>query len=283
MEIKSLQHVPVEAVHQAFLDAFSDYAVPMNLSLERFQEMMRLRDLNLAYSLGAFDGDRLVSFIICGYRTDHGQGVCYDGGTGTLPDYRRKGLGNRLLSELIPFLKEKGVSEFVLEVLTENAPAVDLYQKHGFKAVRRLACVECPKTDLAPAPILSYQLTDDPVHFAALDPAPFMTYKPSWQNEKVSILNDLFAFSYIALWDQGVPVAYGLIHKTKGDIPQLGVLHSHKGKGIELQLLHALSKETASERLVALNVEENSYLLEQMETAGFRTYVTQFEMKRAIL
>lgn len=282
MQIKSLEHVPVETLYQAFLEAFSDYSVPMNLPLARFQEMMRLRDLNPAYSLGAFDGDRLVSFIICGYRVQNGEGVCYDGGTGTIPDYRRKGLGGRLLSELLPYLKERDVARFVLEVMTDNTPAVDLYQKHGFKPLRRMACVECPKSALVEATIVPYDVTDDPAHYLDLDADPYMTFKPSWQNEKASILNGLSAFSYVALWDNGVPVAYGLIHKTSGDMPQLGVLKSHVGKGVELMLMNELKKRTNSERLYALNVDENGYMEERMLAAGFKTYVTQFEMEMTI-
>lgn len=282
MLIKPLHQLPIETIHEAFVEAFSDYSVPMDLPLERFKEMMRLRDLEPEYSLGAFDDDRLVSFIICGFRTQKGEGICYDGGTGTLPDYRRKGLGNRLLSELIPFLKERGVARFVLEVMTDNTPAIDLYQKHGFESMRRMACVECQKTDLAPTSISSYTVTDDPAHFVGLDPAPFMTFEPSWQNEKVSVMNGLSAFSYVALWDNSVPVAYGLIHKTRGDMPQLGVLESHAGKGLELQLLNELKKRTSSERMYALNVEEKGYMLEQMQAAGFTTFVTQFEMKKTI-
>jgi ribosomal-protein-alanine N-acetyltransferase len=50
---------------------------------------------------------------------------------------RRRGIGYRLLSELINVLKAKECSEVLLEVRVSNAVAQALYQKLGFQEVRR--------------------------------------------------------------------------------------------------------------------------------------------------
>lgn len=49
------------------------------------------------------------------------------------PDYRRMGVGERLLKETVKNLKRLGVSRVVLEVRVDNEPAVSLYRKMGFK------------------------------------------------------------------------------------------------------------------------------------------------------
>jgi len=55
------------------------------------------------------------------------------------PEYRRRGIGTKLMKEAIKKLKEVyGVKEVYLEVRVSNEPAIRLYEKLGFKKVRRL-------------------------------------------------------------------------------------------------------------------------------------------------
>lgn len=54
---------------------------------------------------------------------------------GTLPEYRRKGIAEKLLGELIRKMKVKGASVCFLEVKSTNVPARELYRKSGFEDV----------------------------------------------------------------------------------------------------------------------------------------------------
>ncbi len=145
LQIKVLTGTPVEKIHEAFTDAFSEYEVRIDMPLEKLVEMMKTRDLNPDFSVGCFDGDLLVGFILTGYREIAGQKVCYDGGTGVIKAYQRKGIGEMMLKELLQFLKGKGISRFVLEVLENNTPAINLYEKYGFVKTRKLHCFEIEK------------------------------------------------------------------------------------------------------------------------------------------
>lgn len=51
------------------------------------------------------------------------------------PEYRRKGIGNALITELISVLREKSVCSLSLEVRKSNEPAILLYTKLGFLQV----------------------------------------------------------------------------------------------------------------------------------------------------
>ena len=51
------------------------------------------------------------------------------------PDYRRKGIGEQLITELIARLKENAVTCLTLEVRDSNDSAISLYQKLGFLEV----------------------------------------------------------------------------------------------------------------------------------------------------
>lgn len=63
------------------------------------------------------------------------------------PDYRRQGVADALLSALIGFGREH-LSVLMLEVRASNAPAIALYEKHGFTPVgRRKNYYGAPKED----------------------------------------------------------------------------------------------------------------------------------------
>ena len=50
-----------------------------------------------------------------------------------LPSYRGRGIGSRLLDELISQLAATGVHDLVLGVLPGNTAAIRLYQRYGFQ------------------------------------------------------------------------------------------------------------------------------------------------------
>jgi GNAT superfamily N-acetyltransferase len=52
------------------------------------------------------------------------------------PAYRKKGIGTRLIKEGIKTIKKKGIKNIRLSVLSENAEAVQFYEKFGFKVYR---------------------------------------------------------------------------------------------------------------------------------------------------
>lgn len=50
-----------------------------------------------------------------------------------LPEYRGKGLGEKLLKNMIDHCKEKGIETMTLEVRVSNIAAQSLYKKFGFQ------------------------------------------------------------------------------------------------------------------------------------------------------
>ena len=64
------------------------------------------------------------------------------------PDWRRRGIGEILIEQLIVELKRRGSSSLSLEVRSSNAPAITLYEKLGFRQVgRRPNYYRNPKED----------------------------------------------------------------------------------------------------------------------------------------
>lgn len=64
------------------------------------------------------------------------------------PMKRKHGIGDKLIKELILQAKEKGISQVVLEVRVSNIPAINLYEKNGFKMCGvRKGFYDFPKED----------------------------------------------------------------------------------------------------------------------------------------
>ncbi len=63
-------------------------------------------------------------------------------------NYRRRGIGEALVKELVALLKKSGIRCLTLEVRAGNEPAVTLYEKLGFVQVgRRPGYYQKPKED----------------------------------------------------------------------------------------------------------------------------------------
>lgn len=277
-KIRNLSGTSVEKIHEAFCDAFSEYEVKLDMPLEKLVEMMKTRDLNPAFSVGCFDGDLLVGFILTGYREINRLKVCYDGGTGVIKEFQRKGIGELMLKELLINLKKKQVVRFVLEVLENNAPAIKLYEKYGFVKTRKLECFEIAKHELRPVPNRGFGITVTNPATLIQNEELYRLYPPTWQNEIQSVLNVSENYTCISLFCTGKMLGYGFIHKTKGDIPQIGILNEWKHWGLESHLIAELAKHTESEKIIVLNVEADNYLGETLRKMGFRNSVNQWEM-----
>ncbi|NUQ01580.1 MAG: GNAT family N-acetyltransferase, partial [Armatimonadetes bacterium] len=60
------------------------------------------------------------------------------GGFGVRPDFRRRGLGKRLLHGTAEALRQAGAKVWRLEVVQHNRGAVDAYRAAGFRSIRDL-------------------------------------------------------------------------------------------------------------------------------------------------
>jgi aminocarboxymuconate-semialdehyde decarboxylase len=127
------------SLYACFLAAFSDYEVDMRMSHEEFRLRLMRDGVRLEMSAGAFDGERMIGFCINGIDEWREKTTAYDAGTGVIPAYRGRGVAKELFAFLEVKLKETGVAQYLLEVLTSNVPAATLYRKLGFVDTRRLA------------------------------------------------------------------------------------------------------------------------------------------------
>ena len=88
MIIRNLDNCSVENITAAFNEAFSDYFIPLQFTSETMKAKMKAENILLPYSSGAFEGDRLVGFILHGYDKINEERTIYNAGTGVIPAFR---------------------------------------------------------------------------------------------------------------------------------------------------------------------------------------------------
>ena len=81
--------------------------------------------------LTAVEGERVLGYVGMMHVLDEG----YISNVAVAPAYRRRGLGDRLIGELLERAKALRLAFVTLEVRESNAPAFALYLKHGFSPV----------------------------------------------------------------------------------------------------------------------------------------------------
>lgn len=90
-------------------------------------------ELNSRISLWfvALDGDSVAGYIGSQSVLDEADMM----NVAVHPDYRRQGIGEKLVLALAQALTEKGIRGLMLEVRESNVPAIALYEKLGFRQV----------------------------------------------------------------------------------------------------------------------------------------------------
>lgn len=276
---KTLENTRIEVLHKTFVDAFSDYQVKMDLPMWKFQAMLQRRGFAPSISLGAFQGEQLVGFVLNGYRDWDGNSTAYDLGTGVIGEYRKQGITSNILSSLKELLKEKGTEQYLLEVLQINTGAFQLYEKQGFEVIRAFSCYQLDTNFYCPSTTYKVESVDRFNDEEWDNLKDFWDYMPSWQNSIDSVNALAEAFSYSIVIIDGVIAGYGMIDKRTGDIPQIAVDRRYRRRGIARSIMTDLIDHTEGKKITVLNVDGRdegmkSFLL----NAGFVNIVDQYEM-----
>ena len=275
---KMLGDTKIETIHIAFVEAFSDYQVKIDLPFWKFHQMLKRRGFHPELSIGAFENERLVAFVLNGFRDWYGKSTVYDLGTGVVADYRRRGITSKMLQRIKEIMREKGIDQYLLEVLQTNESAVSLYQKQGFFIQRTFHCYHMEKKDLAQRS--TYNVVSHSPNSVNLDMLnELWDFNPSWQNSMDSVKAVSEDFHYSIVKENDKVIGYGIIDKKTGDIPQIAVHKEHRRKGIASSILSELAKNTDAMKLSILNIETPLKSMEEfLLKMGFTSYVGQYEM-----
>lgn len=253
MEIRSLVNIDFDTLYHGFESAFADYAI--RFEKDEVRSMLKRRGYNPRLSFAAFEGGEIVAFILNGTGIYGGVASAYDTGTGTVKEYRGRGLAAGIFTHSIPFLKEAGIRQYVLEVLQDNSPAVALYRRMGFRATRSLDCFRgaigqidtrggnaaCTVAEIGAGDISGARRYCD--------------FAPSWQNSSDSIARAQSDMVCLGAFAGDAMVGYCAIDPHTGDVAQIAVERSHRRRGIASRLLSEALARMKTDAVKILNVD----------------------------
>ena len=119
-------------IETALLEHLDDILKIENLCFSPpWTEGQLLSEMESEYGIvfAAFEGEELCAFSVMHLAGD--QSELYQ--IATLPEKRGKGIANMLMEKGSAWAKEQNAESIFLEVRVSNAPAIALYEKHGFE------------------------------------------------------------------------------------------------------------------------------------------------------
>lgn len=278
MEIQSLDKVNFDTIFTAFSQAFADYEVQVNKV--QLQTMLKRRGFNPNLSFAAFEGDKIVAFTLNGIGNFNSVPTAYDTGTGTLLEYRGKGLATKIFEYSIPFLKEIGIKQYLLEVLQHNTKAVSVYRNLKFEVSREFSYFVQKNEEIQNNSENNLPFSIRKISFeeAVIVPA-FLDFSPSWQNSFESIKRAMEDFIFIGAFIDNNLVGYCIFEPASGDITQIAVSKDYRRQGVGSLLLKEVIQLNKYNTIKVINTDAScSSITSFLKEKNIHESGKQFEM-----
>ena len=280
MEIRSLENIGFNALFEAFSKAFADYEVHFEKS--ELHSMLTRRGYVPELSFGAFDNGKIVSFTLNGIGMYNGISTAYDTGTGTIKEYRGCGIAGEIFKYSLPYLKEAGIRQYLLEVLQNNHKAIAVYRKMQFVTTRKFDCFRQSISELVN---LHAVKTSIPLRIESIDinvirdTRSFFDFYPSWQNSIESIKRGISGLTCIGAFNLEELVGFCVFDRNSGDLAQIAVKQSHRRQGVASQLLSEVIQQMSTDIIKVINVpSDNPTLPSFFKSKNIPLMNSQFEM-----
>ncbi|HEY3765544.1 MAG TPA: GNAT family N-acetyltransferase [Gaiellales bacterium] len=249
-----------------FNEGFSDYLIALRLDEAALADHVRANDIDLRISPIVVT-DRPVAFVLVGRRgTD-----AWIGGMATVPQARRRGLGEQAMRSALTTAAAVGCSAVWLEVIDRNRAAVGLYGRLGFERVRDLAVWSLAATGAAPpaAKAIDARRAQAWIAEHRRDPEPWQRADPALEHLRAG----------------GAPLE-GLALERSGAIAG-ALVHRPTGRATSVLQVAAIDEPAAADLLLAAaggqalqltNVPEDAPVSRVLAQLGAEAVARQHEM-----
>lgn len=268
------------------VEAFADYQLDMSYMTAERSWLRNLKSgVRYDCSVGAFDGDRMVGFTFVGLDDWCGEPAAFDAGTGIIPKYRGQGIANGMFGFIIPGLRDRGVTRFLLEVLQPNKAAIRAYEKSGFVITREFACY-----DLLPESFAAAGPAKGDFEVRVVDKTTVQSFstqtdwQPSWENSFAGIGRIRDELLQLGAFRDGRCVGVLVFYPLLQWIMCLVVDRDFRRQGVATSLLKALLADlrlpAGNHRVKITNIDHSDTGMRAFfEQAGAKWVIDQFEME----
>ena len=274
--LRTLENISTEKLLEVFNLSFSDYIVPFSLTKEQLEDKIQSDNIILEFSVGAFEDNQLIAFILHGYDTINNLKLVYNAGTGVIPAKRGNKLTTKLYKYALTILKKNDINKVLLEVITTNETAIKTYKNIGFKIIKELNCF---KGSL----IITNTSNDFEIHkleeYDWQKLCSFWDLKPSWQNS-ITAVEKLKNYNIsIGIYKSEKLIGYTIFNPKTKRIHQLSIDKDFRKMGIGHQLLEYIST-TIGKEISVTNIESSSKEISKFLTdRGLKIFIKQYEME----
>ncbi len=273
--IQTLESCSIEKIAAVFNLSFSDYIIPFSLTKEQLETKMISESIVLELSVGAFEEDELIGFILHGYGILNNQKTVYNAGTGVIPAKRGNKITAKLYDYALTVFKKHEMNNVVLEVITTNDAAIKTYRNTGFQLIRELNCFKGLVNGNSTTH--DYEIRDlKTYNWQQLQS--FWDIQPSWQNSITAVekLKDYLFASGIYAGEE--LLGYIIFNPDTKRILQLAVDRAYRNKGIGRQLIFHLSSKYGNEFSVTNIDSASTNTTSFLTDLGMHIFIKQYEM-----
>jgi ribosomal protein S18 acetylase RimI-like enzyme len=273
---QTLESACIDDILATFNLAFSDYLIPMRITNEQLLAKINAENIRLDYSVGAFENNELIAFILHGYNVSNDKHLIYNGGTGVIPTKRGNKLTALLYEYILPKLSTNQIDSVKLEVITTNQPAIVTYEKIGFRTIRTL---DCFKGTIQQKPISNEYEIRGLKNLDWNQLTSFWDCQPSWQNEITAIEKSKTNLLSLGIYQDKELCGYLIFNPKSNRIQQFAVAKTHRNKGLASQLFAFVATNYTAE-ISIINIDNSSEsTLPFLQKTGFQKTVSQYEME----
>jgi len=145
LSLKPASEHPIPFLADLMTRSFEGYIIPIHMSAASLHNMLRLDSIDLTASRVLMKEDEPVGMAMIARRGWTSRLAAM----GITLNARSNGVGVWAMQQIIEEAKARGEKEMLLEVIEQNTAGVKLYEKVGFRKLRRLAGykIENPQSD----------------------------------------------------------------------------------------------------------------------------------------
>jgi ribosomal protein S18 acetylase RimI-like enzyme len=279
---RSFKKEDIPYMRKAFNKAFEDYLIHIKLTDSEFKrKIIEKTNINFKYSIGSYYQKELVGFLFHTIEIYQNQKTAYNGGTGVIPSFRGNNLTYQMYQFVIPKLKKSGVENCVLEVISNNKPAIRSYEKSGFIRSKFYHCLKLEKESI-------YLKKKQSEKFILIEPVKpkwhfyerFCDYDTSFLDTFTMLKKNIKFEKVVEAYLEEKLVGYIIYNKKMGRVANIAVDKRKRGMGIATALINRMHMDCCKRPIYILNVDEKSYdLLSFFLRIGFKNDIDQFELK----
>ncbi|WP_261129318.1 GNAT family N-acetyltransferase [Bacillus sp. Marseille-Q3570] len=290
IEIKRVSSCPLTDVVEAWNSGFKGYFTEMTMTVDRFIQRMVHEGLSAEDSIVAYVDGVPAGIVLNGFRIVDGKTISYNGGTGVAPEFRRTGIGKKMMESTIEIYKRKAVDTATLEAINENSAAIKLYESLGYEITDRVDFLQQDGPlqphfeDFEISPEYDFEHTT-PEQVSKLS---FYQKESPWQTQWQSAANG----EAVVASQEGKQVGYALYRRSFKPDGNAAVIVLHQ-LGVDADfnnpynlidaLLHkVLEPKQSCKRLIINLSREAKPQYETVMNRGFSTMISQVCMEKVI-